>query len=330
MRRRDLLALVAGAASSWARGAVAQPTDRLRRLAVVFAKDPSPTIDGYIATLETALNSLGWRKEENLHIDYRVVDINQDAIDTAVRESLAADPEVILASKTPITRALLRATRTIPIVFVVVVDPIGSGFVESLSHPGGNVTGFVELEPSMAGKLLQLLNEIAPLVNRVGLLFNPDTAPGHGEIFIGPFEAAARSLGVTATPAPVHDLHDIETVMAALTAAPGGGVLVSSDSFLSSHTDEIIALAERFRLPAAYSGRGYAARGGLLSRGSTPTEIIRGAASYVDRILKGAKPADLPVQQPTKFELWINLKTAKALGLTVPQSLLASADGVIE
>jgi putative ABC transport system substrate-binding protein len=261
------------------RGAVAQPADRMRRLAVVFAKDPTPIMDVYIATLETALNSLGWRKDENLHIDKRIVDIDQEAIDRAVRETLATDPEIIVASKTPITRALLRATRTIPIVFVIVVDPIGSGFVESLARPGGNVTGFVELEPAVSGKLLQLLKEIAPMVNRAGLLFNPDTAPGHGEIYVGAFEEAGRSLGVTTTTAPVHDLHDIETVMAALAAAPGGGVLVSSDSFLSSHTDEIIALAKRFRLPAVYSGRGYATRGGLLSRGSISTEAVRGAAS---------------------------------------------------
>jgi putative ABC transport system substrate-binding protein len=329
MRRRDLLAMVAGAVASWMRDTVAQSQDRMRRLAVVFAKDPTPIIDSRIANLEIALNSLGWRKDENLHIDYRIVEINQDAIDTAVRETLAANPEIILTSKTPMTRAFLRATRTIPIVFMVVVDPVGSGFVESLSHPGGNVTGFAELEPELSGKLLQLLKEIAPKVNRVGMLFNPDTAPGRGEIYVGPFEKAGRSLGVSATPAPVHDLHDIETVMAALAAAPGGGILVSSDSFLSSHGDEIIALAERFRLPTVYSGRNYVARGGLLGRGIKP-DLMREEASYVDRILKGAKPADLPVQGPSKFELLINLQTAKQLGLTVPQSLLAQADEVIE
>jgi putative ABC transport system substrate-binding protein len=329
MRRRDLLAFSAAAAAFTPPGAVAQPKDRIRRLAVVFARDPTPTIDRYITNLETELNALGWRKDENLHIDYHVVDINQDAIDTAVREVLAADPEIILVSKTPVTRALVRATRTIPIVFVTVVDPVGSGFVESLSHPGGNVTGFVEVEPEVSGKLLQLLKEIAPTVNRVGMLFNPEKAPGHGEIYVGPFEEAGRSLRVTATPAPVHDMHDIETVMAAFAAAPGGGVLVSSDSFLSSHADEIIALAERFRLPTVYSGQQYVARGGLLGRGGNDPPMRR-SASYVDRILRGAKPADLPVQLPTKFQLLINLKTAKALGLTVPPSLLGQADEVIE
>ena len=328
MRRRDLLAF--SAALGWSLAAGAQPADRKRRLAVVLAKDPPEVIDRYVANLEAGLNSLGWRKNENLHIDYRVVDINQDAIDTAVRETLAADPEIILTSKTPITRALSRATRTIPIVFIVVVDPVGSGFVESLARPGGNVTGFVEVEPEVSGKLLQLLKEIAPTVDRVGMLFNPDTAPGHGQIFIGPFEAAGRSLGVSTTLAPVHSLHDIETVMAALAAAPGGGVLVSSDSFLSGHTDEIIALAERYRLPTVYSGRQYVPRGGLLGRGTVGYGLMPRAASYVDRILKGAKPADLPVQQPTQFELLINLKTARALGLTVPQSLLTQADDVIE
>jgi putative ABC transport system substrate-binding protein len=328
MRRRDLLAFSAATAALRARVAHgAQPADRLRRLAIVVGK--SRTIDTLVVVLEDALRSLGWRKDDNLHIDYRVVDINQNAIDTAVRESLATDPEIIVAQYTPITRALLRATRTIPIVFVTVVDPIGSGFVESLARPGGNVTGFVEVEPTVVGKSLQLLKEIAPTMNRVELLYNPDTAPGHGEIFFGPFDAAGQSLGMTTIQVPVHDLHDIETTMAALAAAPDGGVVVASDSFLTRHFDEIIALAERLRLPTIYPARVFNL-GGLISYGPDVTDIFRRAASYVDRILKGEKPADLPVQQPTKFILGINLKTAKAIGLSVPQSLLQRADEVIE
>jgi putative ABC transport system substrate-binding protein len=191
------------------------------------------------------------------------------------------------------------------------------------------VTGFVEVEPTVVGKSLQLLKEIAPTVNRVELLYNPDTAPGHGEIFFGPFDAAGQSLGMTTIQVPVHDLHDIETTMAALAAAPGGGVVIGSDSFLTRHFDEIIALAERLRLPTIYPARAFTL-GGLISYGADVTDIFRRAASYVDRILKGAKPGDLPVQQPTKFILGINLKTAKAIGLSVPQSLLQRADEVIE
>jgi putative ABC transport system substrate-binding protein len=327
MRRRDLFAVLGGAAASWARGAVAQPKDRLRRLAIVTGS--SPGTDFNVTALEDALRSLGWRKDDNLHIDYRKVDIvNQEAVDSAVKESVAADPEIIVAEYTPITRALLRATRTIPIVFVIVIDPVGSGFVESLGRPGGNVTGFVEIEPTIVGKWLQLLKEIAPGANRVGLLYNPDTTPGHGEIFFGPFNAAAQSLAVTAIRLSVHDVHDIETAMAGLADTPGGAVVVSSDSFLAGHFGEIIALAERLRLPTIASS-GYQL-GCLITYGANQADVFRRSASYVDRILKGEKPAELSVQQPTKFMLGINLKTAKELGLTVPPSLLAQADGVIE
>lgn len=223
-----------------------------------------------------------------------------------------------------------KVVRNTPLVFVHVSDPVGSGFVASFASPGGNVTGFTDIEASLGSKWLQLLKELAPQVARAALLFNPETAPGGGSFFLEPFLAAGPPLGIAATPAPVRSLRDIETTLTALSSVAGGGFVTVPESFIGSHSGDIIELAARLRLPAVYSYRYQAARGGLLSYGIDSADLYRRAAVYVDRILSGMRPADLPVQQPTKFELILNLKTAASVGLSVPPALLARADEVIE
>jgi putative ABC transport system substrate-binding protein len=246
-----------------------------------------------------------------------------------MKELVALQPDLILSAATPTTAALLQQTRTIPIVFATVSDPVGSGFVASFPRPGGNVTGFTTIEPTMAGKWLELLKEIAPRVAKIAFLFNPATAP-YAVYYLNPFNAAARSFAVEAIAAPVRDTSELESVVAALAREPNGGLVVMTDTFTSVHRVEITALAARYRLPTVYPYRFFAELGGLLSYGVDLTDNYRRAASYVDRILKGAKPGDLPVQAPVKFELVINLKTAKALGLDVPAQLQQRADEVIE
>jgi putative tryptophan/tyrosine transport system substrate-binding protein len=244
-------------------------------------------------------------------------------------ELVALQPELILSSSRPTTAALLHQTRTIPIIFAIVADPVGSGFVASFPRPGGNVTGFTDIQPTIAGKWLELLKEIAPRVARVAFLFNPVTAP-HFEYYLNPFKAAAASFAVEAIAAPVRDRSDLNSVIAAQARAPNGGLIVMPDAFIVTHRAEITLLAARYRLPAVYSYRIFTDAGGLLSYGSDLVDNFRRAATYADRILKEAKPSELPVQAPVKFELVINLKTATALGLDVPWFLQQRADEVIE
>ena len=245
------------------------------------------------------------------------------------KELVALQPDLILSQSTPTTAALLQQTRTIPIIFAIVADPVGSGFVASFPRPGGNVTGFTNMEPTMAGKWLELLKEIAPRVARVAFLFNPATAP-YAEYYLNPFKAAAASFAVEAIAAPVRDTSELESVVAAQAREPNGGLIVMPDTFMTAHRVEITSLAARYRLPAVYPFRFFAELGGLLSYGNDLIDNFRRAATYADRILKGAKPSELPVQAPVKFELVINLKTAKALGLDVPVHLQQRADEVIE
>ena len=245
------------------------------------------------------------------------------------KELVALQPDVILSHTTPTTAALLQQTRTIPIIFATVSDPVGSGFVASFPRPGRNVTGFTLIEPTMAGKWVELLKEIAPRVNRVAFLFNPATAT-YADYFLKPFKAAARSFAVEAIAASVRDSSELESVVAAQAREPNGGLIVMPDSFTDTHRVEITSLAARYHLPAVYAYRFFTKLGGLLSYGVDLTDNFRRAASYVDLILKGAKPSDLPVQAPVKYELVINLKTAKELGLDVPPGLSARADEVIE
>jgi putative tryptophan/tyrosine transport system substrate-binding protein len=247
----------------------------------------------------------------------------------AAKELIALKPDLIVTQNTPRTASMLQQTRTLPIVFVIVADPVGSGFVNSLARPGGNATGFTIMEPTTTGKWLELLKEIAPRVNRAAFLFNPATTP-YADIYLNPFKAAAASLGLEAVLARVHDRAELNTVIAAQAREPNGGLIVMPDGFLNVHRAEVILLAARYHLPAIYPWRFFAEQGGLLSYGSEQRDLFRLAATYVDRILKGEKPSQLPVQAPVEYQLVINLKTAKTLGLTVPPTLLDRADTVIE
>jgi putative ABC transport system substrate-binding protein len=273
---------------------------------------------------------LGWIEGRNLQMDVRWIGGDTDLLETYAKEIVSLQPDAILVDSTPQTAALQRETQSIPIVFVTVSDPIGSGFIANLSRPGKNITGFIPWEPSMGGKWVQLLAEIAPGINRVAALFNPQTASYVTTNYLPSFEAAARSLNAEPIQAPVHSDHDIETVMASLGGKPGGGLVVMPDAFSVAHRTSIISLAARNNVPVVYQTPFFARDGGLLSYGASSEDTYHRAASYVDRILRGAKPADLPVQLPVKFEMAVNLKTAKALGLKVPQSILLSADEVIE
>ena len=329
MKRREFIASV-GTLAVWSAAARAQQPGWARKLAIIMAVGKTPEYVAALAALEQELGSLGWKQGENLQIDDRWSVGSEDAARSAAQQIIALKPDVIVGQSAAVIQALLSTTKTISIVFLHVADPVVYGFVSNLARPEGNVTGITNIVPSIGGKWLQLLKEIAPAVTRSALLVNPDTQPDRGAIFLDPFEAAARSLGITSVKGEVHDLQGIETVMARLATEPRGGVVVIPDAFFASHSTQIVALAERFRLPAVYPYRYYVAQGGLLSYGVNNVDLFRQAAPYVDRILRGAKPSDLPVQQPIRFQLVINLRTAKALNLTVPQSLQASVDEVIE
>jgi putative ABC transport system substrate-binding protein len=331
MRRREFIALFGSAAATWPLRARAQQPERMRRIGVLMGWPESDSeAQAQIAAFRDGLQKLGWMEGRNILIETRwATPTNAAAMQRFAKELAALQPDVILASTTPTTTALLQQTRTIPIVFATVGDPIGSGFVTSLSRPGGNVTGFSTFEVSLGGKWLELLKEIAPRVARVALLFNPATAT-YAEPYLNSFKTAAASVGVEAIDAPVHDRSEFESVVAAQAREPDGGLVVIADAFTSAHRVEITSLAARYRLPALYPWRHFAEVGGLLSYGTDLIDNFRRAATYVDRILKGENQSELPVQAPVKFELVINLKAAKALGLTVPSSLLATADEVIE
>ena len=276
------------------------------------------------------LEQLGWKADRNLQIEYRWAGGDVGQIKTFAKELVSLQPTVVLANTTPVVAAFQQETQTIPIVFVVVSDPVGDRFVTSLARPGGNITGFLHLEASVGGKWLGLLKEIAPQLRHAAIMFNPDTAPGHGNFYLPAFEVAARRLDVQATTAPVRSDADIEAAIASLARHPDSGLVVMSDGFVRVHRRTIIAATAREKIPVVYPLRVNAVDGGLLAYGPHYVDLFRHGASYVDRILRGAKPGELPVQAPTRFELVINLKTAKMLGVTVPQTLLAAADEVIE
>jgi putative tryptophan/tyrosine transport system substrate-binding protein len=329
MNRRHFITLLGGAAA-WPLAAHAQQAERMRRIGVLmgYAENHSEA-QAWVAAFREGLQKLGWTEGRNIRIDTRWGRADMELMQRFAQELVALQPDLILSQITPTTAALLQQTHTIPIVFAMVADPVGSGFVASLSRPGGHVTGFVTLEGSLSGKWLELLKEIAPRVARVALLFNPATAT-YAEYYLNPFKAAAASFAVEAIAAPVRDISELESVVAAQAREPNSGLIVMPDSFLIIHRAEVTSLAARYRLPTVYPYREFTELGGLLSYGFDRLDNFRRAATYADRILKGAKPSELPVQAPVKFDLVINLKTAKALGLDVPPLLQQRADEVIE
>ena len=330
MRRRDFIRGLGGAAATWPLAVRAQQDERVRRIGVLVA---SPADDAEsqarVAAFKEGLAQLGWTEGRNVRIDTRWATTNADDLRKHAAELAASTPDVLVgASGTTTVAALLQATRTVPIVFAIVVDPVGAGFVASLARPGGNATGFTMFEYGMSGKWLELLKQIAPGVTRAAVLRDPAIASGIGQF--GAIQAVAPSLRVELSPVDVRDAPEIERAVTAFAGIENGGLVVTASPSGTVHRELIIALAARHKLPAVYWQRFYRASGGLMSYGPDLLDQFRRAAGYVDRILKGEKPADLPVQAPTKYELVINLKTAKTLGLNVPQSLLASADEVIE
>ena len=328
LRRRQFITLLGGAAVSWPLAARAQ-TKRMRLIGVLMglvANDPEA--QSRVVAFENGLRELGWVKGRNLSIEYRWAGDGNLLRDDAA-ELLAMAPDLILANSTPVTAALREHSGAVPIVFTQVTDPVGQGVVPNLAHPGGNLTGFTSFEFSIGTKWLEALKQTAPRVTRVALVFNPQSAP-YADLFLRPVEAAAPSFSVTLIRAAVRDPADVDRVFNALAREPNGGLMVLPDISMINYREAIIALAARHRVPAIYPFRFFAASGGLMSYGTDVTEVFRRAATYVDRVLKGTTPGELPIQAPTKYELIINLKTAKALGLTIPPGLLAIADEVIE
>ena len=330
MRRRDFVTLIGGAAVAWPLAARAQPA-RLRRIGVLMSfAESDPEGQAFVAAFREELQKLGWTDGRNIRIDTRWATPGDAGLGQQLaKELVALHPELILSQNTPTTVVLLEQTRTIPIIFTAVSDAVGSGFVASSNQPGGNVTGFSNAEPTIAGKWLELLKQVAPRVTRVAFLFNAATAPYAG-LYLAPFKAAATSLAVDAIAAPVHATSELESVVAAHAREPNGGLIVMPDAFTTAHREEITLLAARYRLPAVYPFRFFAELGGLLSYGNDRLDPFRRAATYADRILRGAKPSELPIQAPVKFDLVINMKAAKALGLDVPWQLQQLADEVIE
>ena len=329
MRRREFITLLGGA-TGWPLAVCAQQPARLRRIGVLIGfAETDPAVRSWLGAFRDTLANLGWTEGSNLRIEVRWAGDDPDRMKTFAKELVDLRPDAILSVTTPVTNALIRETQTIPIVIVTVADPISSGFVANLGRPGGNLTGFALYEPSMGGKWLELLKQIAPGVTQVALLFNPATTVPV-KFYMSSIEAAASSFAIQASTAPVHAKDEIEGVIATLAGNPGAGLIVMPDLFNTVNCDMIIAIAARSRVPAIYFVRAFTDSGGLISYGPDFAEQYPQTAEYIDRILKGEKPANLPVQAPTKFELIINLKTAKALGLTIPDKLMALADELIE
>jgi putative ABC transport system substrate-binding protein len=327
MRRREFLSLLAVAAAGPSAAPAQQPR-QVRRIGVLTSSDEAdPEAQSLVAAFREELGKLGWKEGRNIEIDIRWSKADVDVMKRSAQELVTRQPDVILTSSTLATGVMLQQTRSIPIVFLLVADPVGSGYVASLPQPGGNVTGFTPIVGSLGGKWVELLKEIAPRVVKIGLMFNPTAATFIGA-FQGPFKAAAASLGVVTSDAPVRDTQEIERLIS--TSDATSGLVMIPDAFTVTHQADITALAARYRVPIVSWSRSFAKLGGLITYGPVLMDEYRRAASYVDRILKGEKPGALPVQTPVKFELVVNMKTARALDLTVPDGLRALADEVIE
>jgi ABC-type uncharacterized transport system substrate-binding protein len=329
MRRREFITFLGGAVAAWPLAARAQQLERMRRVGVLMsvAADDSQS-SARITAFAQGLQQFGWTDGRNVRIEYRWAGGDAERFRKYAAELVALAPDVILANSSTAVAAFLQATRSVPIVFVGIVDPVGAGFVDSLARPGGNTTGFTLFEYGMSGKWLEQLKEIAPRVTRVAVFRDPSLASGGGQL--GAIQSVAPSFGVELSPVGVRDAGEIERAVTAFARGSNGGLIVTGSTSARAHRDLIIKLAGQHRLPAVYSDRVFVTGGGLISYGPDRVDPFRRAAGYIDRILTGEKPADLPVQAPTKYELVINLKTAKALGLEVPPTLLARADEVIE
>jgi len=331
VRRREFITLLGGAAA-WPLAARAQQPQRTRRIGVLLSlAESDPEGRAQFSGFMQGLAELGWIDGRNLRTEVRWGRGDVDRIRTFAKELVTLHPDVIVAHGTPVTAALHRETRTIPIVFVTVSDPVGDGFVAGLPHPGGNITGFLTSESAITAKMFELLTEIAPGLKRVAIVFNPDTAPGGGAYYLPEFEAGARSANVEPIAARARSDTEVEAVVTSLGGEPGSGLVIMPDYFMLNHIGQIILLAAQKNIPAIYPWRSVVADdGGLISYGPNLRDVVRRGAPYVDRILRGEKPADMPVQVPVKFEMAVNAKTAKALGLIVPPSIRLRADEVIE
>jgi putative ABC transport system substrate-binding protein len=331
IKRREFISLLGGAAAgAWSVATSAQQSVRKRRIGVLMAiSESDPEAKARVKAFEQGLQDLGWVKEQNLLIEYRWIGTDIAQTQSHATELVRSAPELIIGNSTPVLAALRQETRTIPLVFVQVIDPVSRGFVATLARPGGNITGFTNFEFPMGSKWVEILKEIAPTIASVAAIYNPKSAP-YGEEFFRRIKAAASSLTTEAIDASVQQPADLRRTIAEVAAKPYGGLIVIPDAFTTVHRDLIVELAAQHRLPAIYPFRYFAASGGLVSYGVDSLDIFRRSASYVDRILKGESPSELPVQAPTKFELVINLKTAKSFTAAVPDRLLALADEVIE
>jgi len=327
--RRKFMAALGGAAACWPLATRAQQAAAPRRIGFLMAwNEDNPTVQSWLAVFREGLGELGWTEGRNLKFEYRWTGNDRSLMQQGAKEIVASQPDLIFSSSSPTTALLLAQTRTIPIVFANIIDPVGQGFVTSLSRPGGNATGLINLETSMAGKWVELLKEVMPHMARVAVPFNPASAP-YANFYLDYFKSTAQSFGVEIIASPVADIAALESFVAVQAREPNTGLVPVPSAFFTTG-NEIAEVIARHNLPAVSFNRDFAKAGGLMSYGNDVSDNYRRSATFVDRILKGAKPSDLPVEVPVKFELIVNLKTAKALGLTVPQTLLATADEVIE
>jgi ABC-type uncharacterized transport system substrate-binding protein len=330
MRRREFILLLGGAATAWPLAAPAQQPDRMKRVGVLMGSpEKNPEVQARLAAFRQGLEKLGWAEGRNVHLDYRFAPApTSEQVEVLAKELIALKPDVILVNTPPVAAALHRETRTIPVVFTSVGDPVGLGLIVSLARPGANLTGLTTYEASIAGKWVTMLKEIAPRLARAAVVANPATTTY--DYYLRAAEVPAKSLAIELVPIPFESAATIERKIESFANRPDGGLFVLPDPMTTTYGDLIVALAARHRLPAVYWAKFFVAAGGLMSYGTDRVDELRQAAFYVDRILRGARPADLPVQTPTKFETVVNLKTANALGLTVPPGLLVAADEVIE
>jgi putative ABC transport system substrate-binding protein len=330
MQRREFITLLGGAAAVWPLAAQAQQPERIRRVAVLLGvgeKDPESI--GRIKAFRLGMRDLGWIEGHNVQIDYRFAGVNPESINKHVAEVIRLAPEVIVANSSPVLAALRPSTSTIPIVFVVVNDPVGQGFIPSLAHPGGNITGFSFIEPEIVGKWINLLGDVKPNLSRVALMFNPDTAPYY-DVYLRSFKALPQQTSVEVEAVHVRSIGDVDLAVAKLGSEPGSGLIAAADPFIIFARGAIVKAADKHRVPVIAPYRQFVIEGSLMFYGPDTADIFRRSASYVDRILKGESPGNLPAQSPVKFELVVSLKSAKALGLSVRESFLLLADEVIE